>query len=186
MIKLLIEGDVTAPERGYGNNGIDFFVPNDTPEFRKALIDANNNEYFDFCSYFTITDEGIVLKGGMNCDIKIPSFIHPLIPDGVDIRFVDKSGVGTKKKLFFVAKEIDYSYEGDMTFHLVNFGRKDQLIRFGEKIAQGVPNYTDNDPIQVYTLNDVSHDEFYRLHKSDRKQKGFSEGTGNGLDPVKK
>lgn len=100
------------PERGTPESaGIDFFVPWDSPT--------------DF-----------YLAPGQ--DILIPTGIHVKFPATHYLRFENKSGVCTKRKLMLGAGTIDADYQGEVHIHVFNMGQEAVNIFPGMKLIQGV------------------------------------------------
>jgi dUTP pyrophosphatase len=75
----------------------------------------------------------------------------------------DRSGMAFKRHLHIVAGVVDEGYRGEITFKMHNLGDKGQLIRAGDKVAQGIIHL-------IPVTRSVVVDE---LGKSKRGAKGF-------------
>lgn len=108
-MKFLKVRDVKTPERGTPSSaGIDFFIPNDSPEIR--------------------------LRPGMTA--WIPSGLKAKIPAGYAFIAFNKSGIAKKKKLLVGACVVDEDYQGEMHIDLKNIGKETQVLKPGDKITQ--------------------------------------------------
>lgn len=176
-IKFLICGDVKAPQRKFGDAGIDVFCPNRTEQFIEDVKNCNVDKSIiitdgdDVASsaQITIARNSIVIKPG--CDIKFPLYIRSLIEPNTVLMVTNKSGVSTKQKFICGANTIDASYEGIHHAHLINFSNDAQKIEFGQKIIQEVPTLID--PSLPVVEDGVSVEEFYKDHNHDRGDGGF-------------
>jgi dUTPase len=112
-IKFLKTRDVKSPSRANKYDaGIDFYVPEFTPEFIRDLKakNPNNNE---------ISKDGIYLRQGDR--ILIPSGIHcQMAHSGRALIAANKSGVATKTGLIVGACVVDYEYQGEIHISLIN------------------------------------------------------------------
>ena len=103
--------DVKTPTRANPTDaGIDFFIPNDMPvhEIRK------------------------------NEKVLIPSGIKVDVPEGFALIAFNKSGVATTRELQVGACVVDCGYQGEVHFHLFNYGKNTVYINPGDKIVQFV------------------------------------------------
>lgn len=169
-IKFLVCGNVKAPQRKAGQDaGFDFFVPEDTPEFRKQLSDCNKYVRIEYDG-----DNGscrICLYPGE--DVKIPSLVRAYIPSDQCLLLVNKSGVALKQKLSVGACLVDSSYEGIIHLHMFNIGTETTYITFGQKLVQAVPFLINNQESEVFYDTDISKEEFYKDHDHERGDGGF-------------
>jgi dUTPase len=101
MIKFLIEPgyDVKAPERAFGNAGVDCFIPNYTETFEKAFNEKNlrTNAYLEKFAdgvYIVIPEHGRA---------NIPSGLRRRIEPNVALEAHNKSGIATKRGIIFGA-----------------------------------------------------------------------------------
>ena len=176
-IKLLVCGDVKAPQRKFGDAGIDLFVPNYSEQFIKDLQECNPNmtiEGFGGVNiHYNKADNKYVIQVKSSCDIRIPSYVRALIPPDMCLRMTNKSGVATKQKLIVGAELIDSSYEGICNIHLFNVSDRLTTIDFGQKLSQMVPIKIDPDDINVSYEKYISVEEFYKDHNHDRGEGGF-------------
>ena len=128
IIKFLKTREVKSPSRANKfDAGIDFYVPEFTPEFVKLLQEKNPEIY--------ITDEYIILSS--NEKIFIPSGIHCQMawPDRALIA-ANKSGVATKLGLVFTCQVVDYEYQGEIHIGLANISDGAVKITPGMKAIQ--------------------------------------------------
>jgi len=129
---------VTKPSRGTQRSaGIDFFVPDFTPEFIKDLKNKNSDvtilyEEIDKIRHFPL----IVLAPGER--INIPSGVRVRCPVDHALFAKNKSGVGTKKGLDKLAELGDEDYQGELHISVTNSGTKLQFIKPNEKLIQFV------------------------------------------------
>ena len=162
MVTFYITRDVKLPEREFGNAGFDFFVPNDCEEFRKDFEDKNKNT--NWC--WKADGTGILVAP--NHDVIIPSGVYSLFPSNLCLVFKDKSGQATKKKFKHGACVVDHNYEGEIFMHIFNNGTDMREINFGEKIAQYVPFYIDDDPHACVIGDKGGLADFYKNHIKNR------------------
>lgn len=194
-VKFLVCGDVKAPVRTKGNAGVDFFVPNLNEQFIKDLVEKNPGQPYRWGLVGSPQNEeeqknnqGVYLYLPAGEDLLIPSYVKARFPDNIVLEITNKSGVATNQKLAIGADTIDSSYEGMIHIHVINTSNNLRFIEFGQKIAQGVPQFIDDQPIEIFYDNKieafkeyknfVSVEQFYENHQSDRKENGFgSTGT---------
>jgi dUTP pyrophosphatase len=163
-IRLFVNGDVKSPERKFGDAGIDFFVPYKSEKFISDLQEKNNNSVI-------LTDEGILLQPGH--DVLIPTYVHSRFSSKWMLRASNKSGIATKQKLRIGAEIVDSSYQGIIHMHVFNDGIEPTLIKYGQKLVQFVPVMVNDEDIEVVTNNEMTFEEFYEGHKSERGAGGF-------------
>lgn len=163
-IKLFVNGDVKAPERKYGDAGIDFFVPYKTNKFISDLKEKNPNS-------LRLVDDGIELYPGK--DVLIPTYIHSRFSPEWMLRASNKSGIATKQKLRIGAEIVDSSYEGIIHMHVFNDGEKVTIIKYGQKLVQFVPVRVNPDDIVVVYDDEITLEEFYEGHDTERGAEGF-------------
>lgn len=176
-IKLLVCGDVKAPQRKFGDAGIDLFVPNYSEKFIKDLQECNPDmtiEGFGNVNiHFDKANQKHVIQLKSSCDVRIPSYVKALIPPDMCLRMTNKSGVATKQKLIVGAELIDSLYEGICNIHLFNVSNRITVIDFGQKISQMVPIKIDPEDIDVYYEKVISSEDFYKDHDHSRGLGGF-------------
>ena len=103
--------DVKIPTRANSTDaGIDFFIPNDMPK--------------------------VELRSGDKC--LIPSGIKVDVPEGYALIAFNKSGIATGRELQVGACVVDCGYQGEVHFHLFNYGNNVVWLHPGEKIVQFV------------------------------------------------
>lgn len=158
--------DVKMPNRANLNDaGIDFYVPEYTPEFLSKLEDDNKNNGLTY--QFTFDNDG-----RQQVDIEIPAGHQVIIPTGVHVNIKDKntyldaenkSGVATKQHLIVGAKVIDADYQGEIHINLHNVSDRTQVITTGKKATQFIHKiYLHSD------LQEISWDEYSAIPTSDR------------------
>ena len=175
MIKFFIEPgyDVKAPERDFGNAGVDFFIPKHTDTFVKAFNEKNAaaNAILDF------NDNGEpIIKIMPHGRANIPSGIRSFIPTNVALEAHNKSGIATKYGLIFGASTCDANYQGIIHISLINTTSKIIELPLGMKAVQFIPRIIDISPIEVY--NDISLDEFYKDFEFTNRGEGAFGSTG--------
>ena len=174
MIKFFIEPgyDVKAPEREYGNAGVDCFIPNYTETFEKAFNEKNlpTNAYLERYAdgWFIIIPE----HGRVN----IPSGLRSRIDTNVALEAHNKSGIATKYGLVFGASTCDANYQGIIHISLINTTDKVVRLPLGMKAVQFIPRLIDISPIEVY--NNISLDEFYKDFEFSNRGEGAFGSTG--------
>ena len=177
--------DVKDPVRVVGENaGIDIFIPENTEEFRKALVEKN--PHFGIAidqktgtwwlqnenrSYITINDG--VIHIAPHKDVIIPSGIRSKFGPELALIANNKSGIATKKKLVFGASVIDCSYQGEWHLHLINTSNRWQELECGQKAIQFIPHLISTEPIEIL---DQTPEEFY-TEKTSRGE-GWQGSTG--------
>jgi dUTPase len=175
MIKFLIEPgyDVKAPERDYGNAGVDFRVPEYTETFVKAFNEKNvaENAYL-----FTDVDGTHMIRIMPHRRVNIPSGVRSRIPVNVALEAQNKSGIATKFGLVYGASVIDANYTGLIHLSMINTTSDIINIPLGMKIVQFLPRVIDISPIEVY--NNMSLDEFYKDFEFSNRGEGAFGSTG--------
>ena len=175
MIKFFIEPgyDVKAPERDFGNAGVDFFIPKHTDAFVKAFNEKNAaaNAILD------VSAEGApIIKIMPHGRVNIPSGIRSFIPTNVALEAHNKSGIATKYGLIFGASTCDANYQGIIHISLINTTGKIVELPLGMKAVQFIPRVIDISPIEVY--NDISFEEFYKDFEFSNRGEGAFGSTG--------
>lgn len=175
MIKFFIEPgyDIKAPEREYGNGGVDFYIPKHTDTFVKAFNEKNAaaNAILD------VNDAGDpVIKIMPHGRANIPSGIRSFIPANVALEAQNKSGIATKYGLVYGASVVDASYKGIIHISLINTTGKIVELPLGMKAVQFLPRVIDISPIKVY--NNISLDEFYEGFEFSNRGEGAFGSTG--------
>ena len=185
MIQFIKTRNVKNPERLAGENaGIDFFVPENTPEFIEALKaknselitingeDANSVIYIlNKTSFINSTDGTIHIAP--HHDVIIPTGIKSKFDNNLALIANNKSGIATKKKLIFGASVIDSSYQGEWHAHMINWSDEFQVISCGQKIIQFIPHYISTEVIEVL---DSSEEDFFT--KTTSRGEGWAGSTG--------
>lgn len=129
--------EVKAPGKAHPTDaGIDFYVPNEKAwdeDFKDKVIKYSRNaDTIDL----EFTDKGLIVLP--NAHVAIPSGIKTIIPQGLGMMFVNKSGVATKMKLDHSACLVDSEYRDEIIMCFFNHNTEPVLIEPGMKITQGL------------------------------------------------
>lgn len=188
--------DVKSPIRDVNENaGIDFYIPENTEEFRQDLLAKNESTLIlidqtmmgDNKSNTEALIHNIRLKKARSyLDASTGSlYIAPhkaiIIPTGIMSKFTpdialianNKSGIATKKQLIFGASVIDASYQGEWHINLINTSDQYQELVCGQKAIQFIPHIISMDPVEIV---DATPEDFY-TEKSSRGT-GWAGSTG--------
>ena len=137
--------EVKSPGKAHPTDaGIDFYVPNEKAwddEFKDMVVKYSRNKvYFeqDGTSFYGLKFDGNVLEVSPNAHVAIPSGIKTIIPHGLAMMMVNKSGVATKLKLDHSACLIDSEYRDELIFCFFNHNTEPVRIEPGMKITQGL------------------------------------------------
>lgn len=192
-IKFFVFGNTKSPQRAEGDAGIDLYMPNFSQELIQKIGELNPGSPFSWGIMGAPMEKDNLNKGvyiylPAHEDIVIPMGIKARMPENVCLKVANKSGVASNQKLRYGAEIIDSSYEGEIKIQLFNDSNVIRFIEFGQKLAQLVPVMVDSQPIEIFYdssnqdfseyKNTVTVEEFYEGHESERKEKGFGEGTG--------
>lgn len=134
--------EVKSPVRGNSKaSGIDMYVPTFDEKFIEDLTKKNPNisdirpgSYEYIISLSEDTGNKIFLAPGAR--ICIPSGIIWSGKSGLSMNMHNKSGIGTKKGLSYLAEVVDVDYTGETHISLVNTSNFIVEICEGEKIIQ--------------------------------------------------
>ena len=186
--------DVKSPERDVSENaGIDFYIPENTPEFRQDFIKksvrlgdvevrwpgfSEKEDTIERRIKWCIENNWSYLYGN---NIYIAPHEAIIIPTGIKSKFSpelalianNKSGIATKKQLIFGASVIDCSYQGEWHINLINTSEHYQTLEFGQKAVQFIPHLISTEPVEVV---DLPEEEFY-TEKTSRGD-GWQGSTG--------
>ena len=133
--------EVKAPGKAHPTDaGIDFYVPDAKAwddEFKDMVVKYSRNPVP--CS----PDEGVefiddYLEVAPRAHVAIPSGIKTIIPHGLAMMMVNKSGIATKLKLDHSACLIDSEYRDELIFCFFNHNTEPVKIEPGMKITQGL------------------------------------------------
>jgi dUTPase len=161
-IKFLKTRDVKSPSRANKYDaGIDFFVPEFTPEYLKILEEKNPEIWIDNDKIALNSGERILMPSGIYCQMANP--YRALIA-------ANKSGVSTKLGLIFGAQVVDYEYQGEIHLSLINTSDGPVIITPGMKILQFIETPIFCSELEV--ISDLDPSEFYK-EETTRKDKGF-------------
>ena len=186
--------DVKSPERDVSENaGIDFYIPENTPEFRQAFIKksvrlcdvevrwpgfSEKENTIERRIKWCVKNNWSYLYGN---NIYIAPHEAITIPTGIKSKFGpelalianNKSGIATKKQLIFGASVIDCSYQGEWHINLINTSDHYQTLEFGQKAVQFIPHLISTEPVEIV---DLPEEEFY-TEKTSRGE-GWQGSTG--------
>lgn len=133
--------EVKAPLKAHPTDaGIDFFVPDAKAwdeGFRNMVVEYSRNPVP--CA----PSEGVefiddYLEVAPRAHVAIPSGIKTIIPQGLAMMMVNKSGIATKLKLDHSACLIDSEYRDELIFCFFNHNIEPVKIEPGMKITQGL------------------------------------------------
>lgn len=133
--------EVKAPCKAHPTDaGIDFFVPEAKAwdeGFRNMVVEYSRNPVP------SAPDEGVEfiddhLEVAPRAHVAIPSGIKTIIPVGLAMMMVNKSGVATKLKLDHSACLIDSEYRDELIFCFFNHNVEPVKIEPGMKLTQGL------------------------------------------------
>ena len=151
--------DVKTPSRGTSvAAGIDFFVPENTEEFKVAFKEKNPTIQID--------EDGIVL--GPHERVNIPSGIKVEVPHNYALIAYNKSGVSLRYGLDVGASVIDEDYTGVIHHSLVNTSNDIVKIAYGQKIIQFLLI-----PVLYDIVEEVKTEEELFTRKSERGSGAF-------------
>lgn len=160
MLEFIKTRNVKSPERNaLENAGIDFYIPEKNSYTEEELK--------TFGSGVSIVDNHINIAP--HKDVKIPAGIKSKFPNNLALIAYNKSGIATKKKLVVAAQVIDAAYQGEWHIHLINTSDESQVIEFGQKIVQFIPEVISTDDVIV---RDMNEEEFF-TEKTSRGAGGF-------------
>ena len=137
--------EVKKPMKAHPTDaGIDFFVPDLkawTDDFKETVKKYSKNIEVpnpDGTTFDGLKFENDVLEVSQNAHVAIPSGIKTIIPQGLAMMMVNKSGVATKLKLDHSACLIDSEYRDELIFCFFNHNIDSVKIEPGMKITQGL------------------------------------------------
>lgn len=150
--------------------GIDFFVPDKKAwdeGFRNMVVEYSRNPVP--CA----PSEGVEfiddhLEVAPRAHVAIPSGIKTIIPQGLAMMMVNKSGVATKFKLDHSACLIDSEYRDELIFCFFNHNVEPVKIEPGMKITQGLIV-----PVINLELNEVLNCVYDDIGKDTNRGGGF-------------
>ena len=138
--------EVKKPTKAHPTDaGIDFFVPDAKAwddDFKETVKKYSSNKVIDGLDGEKLDGvkfENGVLEVAPGAHVAIPSGIKTIIPQGLAMMMVNKSGVATKLKLDHSACLIDSEYRDELIFCFFNHNHIDSVkIEPGMKITQGL------------------------------------------------
>ena len=163
-IKFLKVRTVKSPNRANAHDaGIDFYIPEFTPEFIKDVVEKNPTIRYDVenTCFWLDGQNRVMIPSGIHCQMATPN--RALIA-------ANKSGVATKHGLVFGAQVVDYEYQGEIHLSLINPGKYSVALTPGMKILQFVetPIYTSE-----IIVDEVNKVETFYSSKTTRGAGGF-------------
>ena len=93
------------------------------------------------------------------CSAIIPTGLKFGIPHGYMLEVKNRSGMAAKKSLLVGACVIDSGYDGEVFINLHNVGKKPQIIKPGDRIAQAVLV-----PVVHFRAIETSEDNLYNWY----------------------
>lgn len=178
-IKFLKIRKVQDPSRANTYDaGIDFFVPEFTPEFIDVMK-AKNPEV-----PYSPLEDGFILNPQQR--ILIPSGIHcQMASPHRALIAANKSGVATKTGLVFGAQVVDYEYQGEIHISLINTSDKKVRIYAGMKAIQFLEMPIFNSELEIVKNSSVEDskavEDFYKSIVTTRAAGGFG-STDNKVE----
>ena len=137
--------EVKTPAKAHPTDaGIDFFVPDKKAwdnDFKETVKKYSRNMEVpnpDGTTFDGLKFDANVLEVSPNAHVAIPSGIKTIIPQGLAMMMVNKSGVATKLKLDHSACLIDSEYRDELIFCFFNHNVEPVKIDPGMKITQGL------------------------------------------------
>jgi deoxyuridine 5'-triphosphate nucleotidohydrolase len=112
-----------------GSAGLDFFVP----------VDEGECFVSDDVSLVYLDENGkaaAYLEPGQ--DLLIASGVKVKLSPGTALIAFNKSGVAMNKNLIVGACVIDNDYQGEIHLHVINVGKRKEVVRGGDKLVQFV------------------------------------------------
>ena len=104
----------------------------------------------------------------------IPTGLSMKGPPGTYIRIAPRSGNTIKKNLTTMAGVIDRDYTGEIKVVMFNFGKEEQVIEHGDKIAQAIVEQAVTPEIQISQSLDIT----------ERGQRGFGSSDEDEMEPL--
>jgi deoxyuridine 5'-triphosphate nucleotidohydrolase len=170
--------EVKAPCKAHPTDaGIDFFVPDEKAwdeDFRKKVIEfsrANSNKEYERGAVWFSGGNRLWVEPGAH--VAIPSGIKTIIPPGLGMMFVNKSGVATKLKLDHSACLVDSEYRDEIIMCFFNHNTKSVEIEPGMKITQGLIV-----PIIQVQMQEVLNCVYDDIGKASDRGGGFGSSGG--------
>ena len=164
--------EVKRPGKAHPTDaGIDFYVPDAKAwddEFKDMVVKYSRNSDANAIEF---TDNGMTVPP--NAHVAIPSGIKTIIPQGLGMMFVNKSGIATKLKLDHSACLVDSEYRDEIVMCFFNHNTEPVSIEPGMKITQGLIV-----PIINLEMNEVLNCVYDDMGKDTDRGGGFgSSGT---------
>ena len=164
--------EVKRPGKAHPTDaGIDFYVPDAKAwdeEFKDMVVKYSRNSDANAIEF---TDTGMTVPP--NSHVAIPSGIKTIIPQGLGMMFVNKSGIATKLKLDHSACLVDSEYRDEIVMCFFNHNTEPVTIEPGMKITQGLIV-----PIINLEMNEVLNCVYDDMGKDTDRGGGFgSSGT---------
>ena len=165
--------EVKAPTKAHPTDaGIDFFVPDAkawTDDYKSMVRTYSKNPNHQDLVFIGVN--GVEVAPGAH--VAIPAGIKTIIPQGLAMMMVNKSGVATKLKLDHSACLIDSEYRDELIFCFFNNNQDKVVIEPGMKITQGLIV-----PVINLELQEVLNCVYDDMGKSTDRGGGFG-SSGN-------
>lgn len=113
---------------------------------------------FDLCANL---DRSVELGPGNH--YTVPTGFAFEIPEGYELQVRPRSGLAFKHMVMTTLGTIDSDYRGEVKLNMVNFSKREYVIRPGDRIAQAV----------LTPVVQASFEEVIELSKTDRANQGF-------------
>ena len=130
--------EVKSPTKAHPTDaGIDFFVPDAkawTDDYKSMVRSYSKNPNHQDLVFIGVN--GVEVAPGAH--VAIPAGIKTIIPQGLAMMMVNKSGIATKLKLDHSACLIDSEYRDELIFCFFNNNQERVVIEPGMKITQGL------------------------------------------------
>ena len=130
--------EVKSPCKAHPTDaGIDFFVPDKkawTDDYKAMVRTYSKNPNQQDLVFIGVNGVEVAARA----HVAIPSGIKTIIPQGLAMMMVNKSGVATKLKLDHSACLIDSEYRDELIFCFFNNNQDKMVIEPGMKITQGL------------------------------------------------
>ena len=151
IIKFLKVRDVKSPSRANAYDaGIDFYVPEFTPEFIKLLQEKNPEIYITNNEIMLYSNEKVLIPSGIHCQ---------MFDNDRALIAANKSGIASKLGLVFTAQVVDYEYQGEIHLGVINVSNRAVRITPGMKLLQFIETPVFHSEINVTENSSV--EEFY-------------------------
>jgi dUTPase len=124
--------DVKPPSRGTPKSaGLDFYIPQYSPEFQKAFLLANGpNSMADL----DVDHDQIMIPP--HGKVMIPLGVKVEVPEGTALIAFNKTGVSWDYSLARLSSVVDEDYQGMLFLTGMNYSNAVTILKLGQKIIQ--------------------------------------------------